>query len=190
MIRRLRALAPTILLTITAGIVGMTALAQAAKSDYVTTGEMHRFVVATFLGGVCVILAGVAWVYSETQRARERRIDTAQAAATKQITELAAQVVELVGIVRRHHEDWTAHPTSHEGRIDRMEDGLQKLLDGQGVLREEFSGLRREHELIRDTELCIMRTGPNKRDPKDSPFPRREDDPTDKDYTDKRGKGR
>lgn len=187
MIRRLRAAAPTTLLLGLAVMASLTAFAQMVKEPaYVTTGELHRAVIITFLSGAGIVLAGLAWVYSRDQRSRDMRADTAIQAAAEQGAETARQIRELAGIVREHHEDWAMHPAGSTGRIDRMEGKLDGLIDGQSLLREEFHALRMEHDVIRETERCLM--GRVRRNPADSPTPRREDDPPDFDGTKRRGR--
>ena len=181
MIRRLHAAAPAILALGAAIGMALTAVAQVAKLDYVTTGELHRTVLVTFLSGAGVVLAGLAWVYARDQRSRDRRADDAISAAAEESRETTRQIRELAGIVRAHHEDFAAHPAGSIGRVDRIEGKLDNLV-------EVVVGLRREHELIRETEMCLLRN-PARRDPADSPKPRRADDPPREDFTKPRDDG-
>ncbi len=120
MIRRLRAIAPTLMLAGISLVIVTTAAAQAAKISYVTTEELHRFVVVTFLSGAGVILSGLAVVYSLVSGARDKEMRSAIAANTKAVADLAA-------MMREHHLDVDAHPAGSRARIDPVNVKLDRL---------------------------------------------------------------
>ena len=163
-LRRLRAAVPSIVAAAVAIWVALTVAAQAVTQvhpDAVSRGDLWEW--------TATVVAGLAGVYLLLQRLRDKRVD-------EQIRGNAAAIAELTALVREHHEDFTAHPASSSGRVDRLENKIDGIISGQGILREEFTALRREHELIRDTEMCLLRL---RRDPSDSPAQRRSTDPPD-----------
>jgi hypothetical protein len=62
---------------------------------------------------------------------------------------------------------------------------LEGLAEGQAVISRKLERLHAEHRIIRKTELCMMNAAnlTARRDPADSPSPRRKDDPEDFDAT-------
>ena len=181
MIRRLHALAPAILTSGAALLVSLTAVAQAVKVDYVTVGEMHRFVVTSFLGGAGTILGGLAIVYAMVDKAKTGEMRTLIQANADQVAANAKQIAELLDLFGKHHLDPDAHPAGSRARIDP----INLKLD---VLTEKLTTLAAQYEAIQGQEsgICAALADLRRRDPKDSPHPRRAGDSGD-DYTPLRG---
>lgn len=180
MIRRLHARAGQVLVLGTVLILTLTAAAQAAKVSYVTTEEMHRFVVVTFLSGAGVVLGGLAVVFSMVSGARDKEMRAAIAANTKAVADLAE-------MFRAHHLDADAHPAGSRARIDPINEKLDELREKQEEIHLNLTALVAEHHQIRKSEDALCRVLAN-RDPKASPHPKRGDDPPDFDGRGLRGK--
>ena len=143
-IRRFRSLAGLMLLSALACGVSLTAVAQAVKVDYVATGEMHRFVVTTFLAGAGVILGGLAIVYGMLDKSKSNELKTL-------IKANADQVASLATMFEKHHLDQDAHPAGSKARIDPINAKLD-------ILTEKLTTLCAQHELIQNTEGDVCET--------------------------------
>lgn len=145
MIRRLHARAGQIIVLGTVLILTLTAAAQAATVQYVTSGEMHRFVVVTFLSGAGVILGGLAVVFSMVSGARDKEMRSAIAANT-------AAVSALAEMLKQHHLDPDAHPAGSRARIDPIKATLEKLAGKQEEIHLKLTTLVAQHETIQEQE--------------------------------------
>lgn len=187
MIRRLHARAGQVLVLGAVLILTLTAAAQAAKVSYVTTEEMHRFVVTTFLAGAGVVLSGLAIVFSVVTRYRDAEMHTAIAANAEAVQANAEQISELIKMMENHHVDPFAHPAGSANRIDPIKAAL-------GTMNDKLTTLVAQHEAIQEQEggicaaLASVRQIAERRDPKASPHPKRGDDPAGFDGRELRGR--
>jgi hypothetical protein len=180
-LRRLHARAGQIIVLGTVLILTLTAAAQAAKTQYVTTEEMHRFVVVTFLSGAGVVLGGLAVVFSMVTRYRDSEMHAAIEANAATVQSNAEQISELIKMMENHHVDPFAHPIGSATRIDP----INRKLD---ALTEKLNTLIGQHDAIQGQEhgICEALAELRHRNPADSPYPKRKDDSRD-DYTPLRG---
>lgn len=187
MIRRLRAAAPSIIVSGAAALVSLTALAQAAKVEYATIGEMHRFVVTSFLGGAGTLLGALAIIYNMVDKARTSELRTIINANGEQVRANAAHIAEILEMFKAHHLDEDAHPAGSRARIDPIKLTLAEMREKQDEIHLNLTALIAEHHYIRKTEDTLCRVL-SRRDPSLSPNPRRDDDPHDFDGRPLRGK--
>jgi len=127
--------------------------------------------VATSIGATWVLLAG----YERRQDARHN--DTMRALAT------------AADRLRQHNEEPTAHDAAsrhNHGPMNEQSDRIETKVDEIGL---KLHDLIRDHNRIQSQEgdICTALADLRRRDPKDSPHPRRATDSGD-DYTPLRGK--
>lgn len=145
MIVRFHARAAQIIVLGTTFLVTLTAMAQVVKASYVTTDEMHRFVVVTFMSGAGVVLGGLAIVFSMVTSARDREMRSAIAANTDAVGALAE-------MFRLHHLDADAHPAGSRARIDPLNVKLDKL-------STQLTTLVAQHEAMQGGDACQVSHG-------------------------------
>jgi hypothetical protein len=185
---RFRSLAGVLLLAGLAFGASLTAIAQAKAAVYVTPAEMQSYFWTWFLSGAGAILGGLAIVYGMLDKSKSSELRALIKAHGDQVDATAKALDKLAAMFAAHHLDADAHPAGSRARIDPINEKLDDLKDGQNNLGLKLERLYTEHRQIRRTEMCLMKAvQPDRRDPMDSPRPRREDDPEDFDGTPLRG---
>lgn len=126
--------------------------------------------VATSIGATWVLLAG----YERRQDARHTETMKALSVASDRL--------------RQHNEEPTAHDAASRRNHDPMNeqaDRIERKLESVALVLHD---LKRDHDRIQceEGEICNALAELRRRDPKDSPHPKRKDDSKD-DYTPLRG---
>jgi len=127
--------------------------------------------VATSIGATWVLLAGY-----------ERRQDARHAETMKALSVAADRL-------RQHNEEPTAHDVASRHNHGPMNEQTQRIEDKVDALSLNLHDLIRDHNRIQSQggEICTALESLRRRDPKDSPRPKRADDSGD-DYTPLRGR--
>ena len=179
---RIRRTAPWI---IVAGLymLGVTLALYAADPSPITRDEMKSFVYeALATSGVIVIgvAAGLlAWILARDREINGRRLDQIAQGLSDIATGMQASLSRAIEALEAHNGNPLAHTAASEHNHGPMNGKLD-------AVEEKLDSLIAEHRLIRDTERCLMTS--MRRDPSDSPHPRRVDDPPGFDGTKHRGR--
>ena len=180
---RIRRSAPWLIVAVLY-LCGVTlALYAAGPADPLTRDEMKTFVYeALATSGVLIIgvAAGLlAWILARDREINGRRLDM----LAQGFSDIAANVHEsmtrAIDALEKHNGNPLAHTAASEHNHGPMNDKLD-------AVEEKLDDLIAEHRLIRDTERCLLKS--MKRDPADSPNPRRVGDPPGFDGTKHRGR--
>lgn len=150
----------------------------------VTRSEMESFVFTT-LAGAGIAVVGSFWVLLQSTIGRTEK------AADVRLERVEKLVGDLVAAMKAHHEDPLAHPAGSANRIDPINARLDELREALQQTHDVVTALHAEHQVIRGTEdeVCaVIRSLAGKRDPNESPKPRRKDDPSGTDNRPLRGK--
>ena len=179
MIRRLRARVPVYLSAFLMLVaVAMAVDAAPDTGQHPTWPEISLAIwlrygaaVATSIGATWVLLAGY-----------ERRQDARHAETMKALSVAADRL-------RQHNEEPTAHNVASRHNHGPMNEQTQRIEEKVDALSLNLHDLIRDHNRIQsqEGEICTALESLRRRDPKDSPHPRRADDSGD-DYTPLRGK--
>lgn len=156
-------------------IVGMALVAEATQP--VTRSQMESYAQWLFGTGLTT-MAGAFWVLVNWINNKTRETLAAS------IDRVEKQVANLTALMHEHHIDPLAHPLGSANRIDPINEKLERMHD-------DLTQLIAEHRVIRgsEDEVCaLVRMMAQKRDPADSPKPKRQDDPNGVDHRPERGK--
>lgn len=155
MIRRLRLRTP-VYVSACLLLAGLTLGAQGTQA--VTRSEMESFVLMT-IGGAGAVMFAAFWILLNALVGRIERT------LTKSISELSENQARGFDALRWHDESPHAHRTASEHNHAPMEAQMNEI-------EQKLDRLIREHELI--NAGCPIEA---RRDPADSPHPRRDGDP-------------
>lgn len=195
MIVRMRCLVPTFTASGLSMLCSLTAFAQATARTNAQAAaehaELRLWVIVTFLAFTGVILAGIAGAYALLSASRDRAVKSEIEANRAHVASNAEQITALVKLFEAHDLSPGAHQAASDHNHDPMNEKLDALAAGQHALGVKLERLYAEHKIIRRTELCMMNAAnlTARRDPSDSPSPRRATDPEDFDATHPRIRG-
>lgn len=166
MIRRIHQRAGAILL----GLLAFVSLTGAAQTvAYVTRSEMEGYVWGVLLSaGVGTVLIGaglLAWIMSRDRALQQSSIDLVIAATER----LADQIENAVGMLAAHNGDALAHTAASEHNHAPILAQLDRIETQGQTTAAALHDLRRDHDRI--NAMCAQR-----RDPEDSPYPKRASD--------------
>jgi ABC-type nickel/cobalt efflux system permease component RcnA len=160
---------------------GFALVAQATQA--VTRSEMESFVLAT-IGAAGVLVFAAFWVLLNTINGRSER------ALLSSVNRLEHAVDKLLASMEAHDQNPLAHAAAGEHNHRPMNEQLDRLEAQLTATAQMLDALIRDHNRIQRAEgdICHALEEIRKRNPADSPKPRRKDDSRD-DYTALRGKG-
>lgn len=153
-------------------LAGISLVAQAAQA--VTRSEMESFVLAT-IGVAGVVVFSAFWVLLNTINGRSER------ALLGSVTRLELAVEKLLIAMDAHNNN----PMAHTAASEHNHGPMNKKMD---AIEEKLDQLLMEHRVIRgsEDEVCALVRSMAKRNPSESPKPKRKTDSKD-DYTALRG---
>lgn len=185
--KRMRRSAPWLIIT-GLYLLGVTlALYAAGPSDPLTRDEMKSFVYeAIATSGVLVIgvAAGLlAWILARDREINGRRLDQIAQGLSDIASGMQATMSRALEALEAHNGNPLAHTAASEHSHGPMNSHLE-------AVEKKLDQLLLEHRVIRgsEDEVCAMIRSLRTRSPKDSPNPKREEDPDGFDGRTLRGK--
>lgn len=173
MLRRLRL---RVRVYLSAGMLLLGLSLGAAANEPITKSQAQAMIDGR-LAAAGVLVFGAFWVLLLTFTGRQEK------ALTASILRLEVAVANFAKSLSEHDINPRAHTAASDHNHDPMNEKLDALAAGQHSLNVKLERLYSEHRVIRRTERCLLQTRTERRDPSDSPSPRRKDDPEDFDAT-------
>ena len=161
----------------------LAASAVSAADAAVSLESVKAFVYETLaVGGVVIIGAAgglIAWVLARDRELQGKRFERIEIG----LNEMLGRLHQAIRALTDHNECTTAHTIAAEHNHQPMNDKISEIAD-------KLDHLILEHRVIRgsEDEVCAMIRSLRTRDPKDSPKPKRDEDPEGFDGRTLRGK--
>jgi len=154
----------------------------ATATTPVLESHMREFVYWTFGVGAFALLGAAGAFTSHLMSRMEKSIDASISRLEKQVEALG---MDLIG----HNASPLAHQAAGEHNHKPMNDQAGRIEEKVNEISRRLHDLIRDHNRIQEQEgeVCHALAELRRRDPKDSPHPRRKDD-SGTDYTPLRGK--